>query len=354
MVDFYLNFQDAYESENGELYVSSNKCNGLFKIFGGKSKFLGFFFDKTIDAQYLHKAVINRGDVLYFIPTWGNNIDIYKIERNKFESRYFDKVSIGLTTTNIVIDEDVVFLPRDTDEKACAYNINKDDFRELGWLNEGIARLSNVRMCFELYYATLYEDVIYAPIRNETGIMRIDYKSEIVSVLHPKLNGRKLYSMDIDKGMAWITQEDKQTILLWDIKDNSWDEITITKEAGEKYIPYIRIFFTEKKAVVVSRKSGIFYVVDKKTKKTEIIRTNNTVNEDETMNSTIWFYGGKVEGEKITLYPSRTDRCVVLDVDDYSVSYVNTGVISCGELIGASNIITENRLIGLSEFVMNL
>jgi hypothetical protein len=354
MGDIFLNFQDAYISEMGDMFVSSNGCNGLFKIHDGNNSFIGRFSNGLTDVQYLHKAVLKRKNTLFFVPTFGNVIDTYCIESGKFGNVCFAELNNKWTTTNVVINDDILFLPRNLEDYSFTFNMLKGEYKRIEWLEEELKKILKENPNAELYYATYYEGEVYAPIRSGNGILKIDLNSEKIFVLKPDIGNRNMYTIDINNGMAWITQEDKNSVLTVDIERNVWNELFIDKDIQDTFIPYNKIFFVADKAVIVSRKSGSLYVVDKDTFEYKKITLDGEI-EDKNMASTIWFYGGRTEENKLILYPSRVDKCVELDVDNCEVHYMNTGNISYGNIINYNdNILYENRLIGIQDLINNI
>lgn len=358
MDNLYLNFQDAYIDEVGSMIVSSNMCNGLFEIRNGKNKYLGSFLNKSTNIQYLHKTVYYDGNELLFIPSYGNEIDIYDRINNKIDIITSDYKILDLTTS-IILNGKVIFIPRNLNFEVCIFDIKNRVYEKDTWWTNIIFQLKEKYPKASFFYATVYKDNIYLPLRGYNIILEINYykKTFIKHLLNMK--DSIPYSIDFFNDVAWITQENSKNVLIWNYKYNNFEIFEVDNGLVlENYIPYIKTVFLNNCAIFIPRNHPIVLVYDLKKKKSYTIDIGkNFIKVNEAMKSTVWFFGYKIQEKKLILYPSNTNKILIIDIESKEIQRKSTGMISKKEIVDlylsdkSADRLYESEIVNLNDWI---
>lgn len=359
MNDLYLNFQDAYIDSLGEMYVSSNVCNGLFSIGEGGNRYIGSFLHKPMEIQYLHKAVYLDKNDLLFVPSYGNEIDLFSILYKKIDV-ISPKYKINdLTTTNIILDGKIFFIPRTLGLDLCTFDTESRRYERHSWWGRLTSEIVKKYAEASFFYATVHNGNIFLPLRGYNIILEVDFKNK--EIIHHNINisGCMPYSIDFYNDVAWITQENSRTVIRWEFETNNI--ITYKDELNsleENFIPYIKAMFIGSKILFIPRNHPLLLMIDLESEYASsmyINKENIKINND--MNSTVWFYGGKVIDNQLMLFPSNTDRILVLNPSNGKITWRNTGCISKKELLiqhlnkENSFSVNESKVIELRDWI---
>ncbi len=362
MNDLYLNFQDAYMDNGKEFLVSSNLCNGLFCVKENENRYIGSFYNKHIDIQYLHKAIYLDKNDLLFIPTYGNEIDLYNVFTKEF-GVIIPKYKINdLTTVNIILDRKILFIPRTLGVDLCIFDIIDRTFERHSWWGTVTSALGIKYTDASLFYCTEYSGNIYLPLRGYNVILEVDLNNREIIEHVINIDNAMPYSIDFYENKAWITQENSKTIICWDCINGSFTEFENNCEnIEENYIPYIKTVFLNNKAIFIPRNHSIFLIIDLISGETSSIDINKkNVNVNKNMNSTVWFYGYQIIKDKLILFPSNTDKILILDVKNKNIEWKKTGSISKNELLEYqlcnrnAEILYESEIINCKEWIFGI
>ena len=351
----YLNFQGAYVSKKGEMIVSANICNGLFSVKDDGNRYIGSFKNKPFDIQYLHKAVLEYDNMLYFIPTWGNVLDTYNLETGEIGIIIPDYIVSGLTTINVTIGFMIVFIQRESPFDCVTYDIRSGEFSQCVWLNKKLSDLYEEFGGFSFSCAEVCFGKIFLPLRGHNIIAEIELDRKIVRIHKLNITDASPYSINFYNNDAWITQEFQSSIIKWSPHTEGCTVYGSDRE--DTLIPYIKAFFSNSMAIFVPRNRTTIDIIDMNSgERRHLSLDSMKIRENKNMNSTIYFNDGFVMGDILTLYPSRTNNIVRINTKTWEIQYCNTGNIDVNTIVcrlvnEGKELLREDKMITLKSFI---
>lgn len=113
---------------NGYAYFSNWFYNGLFQVElkTGKTVFLGCFEKEIKDELNVHWELIQKNNLIYFLPRRGRHVHIYSLDDHSVTAIEIRKISEEFFRVGeVIVDEvDLIFLPMEENAPVRRFNLD--------------------------------------------------------------------------------------------------------------------------------------------------------------------------------------------------------------------------------------
>ena len=315
----YLTTLDAAEDEN-DWWVVGYEVNGIFRV--SKQEGVIHFLKKTESSDVLvrrYRYSFKYKGKIYFFPMFSRNIEVYDIESETFHiiKMTGDSSNMYATIGYIVKDEYIYLFSAFCNENPVRINTDTMVCEEVCdvW-TDTVVKYKKNKKWFICSVTEVQDDIWYGVYEtnilirssikaiNEIEVIRIDEKYSIYRVEY------------VGNNKLLITMTDGDVCIIYNIADGAIEFKISIKQIGvvvnvlSKGEEVILIPQYGKKIMLVNRDTGVSRIINCNSEK---MRCFSEVGE--------CFYYGKIDEEKIYLYPYNTNVLTIINRKDMSITY---------------------------------